>query len=492
MRNKSQIATLEAIVSIVILFVTLSILFPKFTYQNKWDAAKILLKERDILTTADRIGKLYELTFNSSALIEFLQRVIPEKNIIYWSQAEGGITPNITIACNCTQEEAGELQGWLKGLKINNRSINFTIAFTNLDSINPIIRKTFDVLLIFGYKNLTPYVNTLKTECIDQGKGIIEIADMNETQVQGDLGQQEIFGIGVATSQDAKQSEYDVFRKSPQSVTNITYLPFKYFYHVPIPLFTSPLPPGNVPTDPNLASEYCKELSTGSLKIQWYIIDENTPTQPYAYKFWICNSTKVFFDSDWNESADMIVNKGETFNLPNLHNTSENFTFSLNYIDGQEKIGVSFKPNYKFYDFIKYNLSYKINKPGNGPPEHAVAAGLKNKFAEYHVLTPGDGNLNRILIQGDNTTQAGEPIPGVILNASSLSRVAWISNFTDDGVGDDERLLLTSLILWAAGKKTTSILAQPFKEGYFTSYVNVVNQDMYEVYKFTLGVGYPR
>jgi hypothetical protein len=73
-----------------------------------------------------------------------------------------------------------------------------------------------------------------------------------------------------------------------------------------------------------------------------------------------------------------------------------------------------------------------------------------------------------------------------------VNRVAWIADFTDnDIIGDDHKLLLTSLLLWASNKKASAVLSSNLKIGYLTSYVNINNTDMFEVYKFNLGLGYP-
>ena len=52
------------------------------------------------------------------------------------------------------------------------------------------------------------------------------------------------------------------------------------------------------------------------------------------------------------------------------------------------------------------------------------------------------------------------------------------------------KLLLASLLLWASDKKHISTLSD-LRSGYLTSYVNIANQNMYEVYKFDLGLGFP-
>jgi hypothetical protein len=114
-----------------------------------------------------------------------------------------------------------------------------------------------------------------------------------------------------------------------------------------------------------------------------------------------------------------------------------------------------------------------------------------------NLVTPGDGNLDRILIQTNASTLNWKPIPAVILNASQSYKVAWMANFTEGSryvqasTGDDERLLLLSLILWASDKRTYSVMNPELRMGTRASYINAVNNDMFEVYKFNFGLGYP-
>jgi len=81
--------------------------------------------------------------------------------------------------------------------------------------------------------------------------------------------------------------------------------------------------------------------------------------------------------------------------------------------------------------------------------------------------------------------------PAVILNRFGETGVAWVASFSEDGVSDDEKLLLTSLLFWASNKRETSTEVTNLRIGYMTSYVNVKNLDMFEAYKFSLGLGYP-
>lgn len=491
---KGQISIIEAISTIIILIFSLTVLFPPFHYETRWEEADMLIKVRDAITTADRIGILYNASFDRSLLSNFLSKTVLANNTIFWYEAKGTVKGSIVVACNCTDEQINTLMNWTYGLEVNDRPIKFEVCPTYLGIVNPCYFGS-DVLLIWGYRNLTDYASMLNSY-LSTGNGIVEVSDLNASLL--DTGTRQIFGLDNTTiTETSRFSDYDRFRiypcnEKPCNASDIIYQPWKYFYHIPVPILTVKLPAGNIPTEGLLPSPYCSNLSNSSLKIQSYVYqaDSQNVEEPYAYSFWVCNFSSVYFDIDWDGTADLRVNVGDSFALPNLHNTSENFTFLLSYIN-QEKVGITFQPAYKFYDFIRYTFSYEIDKPGKGPPEHAEAAGLKNRFARYYVIVPDDGDIKRVLIQAENTTEAGGIIPGVILKSTPAYNTAWIANFTDGGVGDDERMLLISLLLFASKKKSSELASMPVQKGYEASYINVVNKDMFDVYLFTLGLGYP-
>jgi hypothetical protein len=76
----------------------------------------------------------------------------------------------------------------------------------------------------------------------------------------------------------------------------------------------------------------------------------------------------------------------------------------------------------------------------------------------------------------------------------TFGKTAWIADFSRNGlntVGDDQKQLLNSLILSVSNKKPKELTFGNEKIGYATSYLNVLNYDMFEVYRLNLGVGRP-
>lgn len=336
---------LEMIMVVIILYIAFSVFFPGFSYSSKWNDALLLLSTRDVIVTSDRIGRLYNYSFDQGALQDFLTNAISNESIISWSDTEGAIKSQIVIACNCTNQQMVSLDTWMSGLSINGRQITTTRCYTNLETINPCIISS-DVLIIWGEKDLSDpvYSNTLQQYLKGDG-GIVEVASFSS-----DIGsvQKNIFGL-----------KNDTWGTSPNSDTVI-----------------SP-PLGN-------ASAFTYQ----------------------AYK---------------------IYTKG-------------------------------LKGNSTMSEFCYHSTAKKI--------------------------TPFDGDKSKILVSADTDPTAS----CVILNGT---RVAWMSDFTNGNYDSNHTKMLTSIILATSNKKPSSSSIPSMSIGFMTPYINVKNLDMYEVYKFDLGLGYP-
>jgi hypothetical protein len=441
------------IIAAIILFITLAILFPTFSYHDRWSEALIFLKGRDLILTIDRLNNLYKFSFNSTELERFLDNTIPlnETGLLPWSETEGTFKSEIIVACNCTEEQRINLNSWFGKIKLNNREINLTFLERNLDDLYP-----SDVLLILSNISLSAYKQYLLNH-LREGNGIVELRDFNNSGEVDDV-QTEIFGLKWRGQDPQQKVDYFAFRKKPKNVTEIIYHPYKYFYHVPIPL-------KNISTE---SVSECTYQPSGKGNFTFGGIN---------YTFWICSSNSVWFDTDGNGIKDTLVYVKNNVVIGG-------YNFSLNYIDNNKQIGISFKPEYKFIDFARSPRDV----PGNPRWDKGKKEGLWFTAPVY----PIDDNADRILLKADKLDKGGKEIPAVILNSTPVSNVAWVANFLEDAdAADDEKTLLLSLLLWASNKKAIGILSPNIKVGYGTSYVNSVNDDMFEVYRFNLGLGYP-
>lgn len=440
MRNKAFVPILEMIIVILILVVAFSVFFPGFSYQSRWEQAFISLKGRDVVLTMDRINNLYKNSFDENSLRDFVDRTIPtaSTNLIHWSALEGSIKPKVTVACFCTNAQKNSLISWIGRLTVNGRDIDIDInSFSNLN----IIPKS-DVLLIWGDDDLTQYQTSLQNY-LRAGKGIVEIRDLNQATLND--AQKNIFGLNSCTgiSIPCGGGQADDFFIEPATASSTAYTGYKYFHHIPMTLWTIDSSAIQLEGDLNACES---DVSRGIFRIR-----------ERDYNFWICGGASVYFDTDGNGNADTKKSQTDadkTFSI-------DGQKLLLNYIKGLERIGVSFLNGYRFVNFLQPNTN----------------------------LYPDDEDVSRILLSNGNYDST-HPIPVAIVK--KLPRTAWVADFgrVIDSVGDDHKLLLASLIIWASDNKHISGLGN-LRLGHLTSYINVVNEDMYEVYKFELGLGFP-
>jgi hypothetical protein len=146
-----------------------------------------------------------------------------------------------------------------------------------------------------------------------------------------------------------------------------------------------------------------------------------------------------------------------------------NDKFFLSYIESSS-IMISFNQSYNFTDFLK---------------------------AGNTKVIPIDQDNEKVFLYYGNYSKTGSLtnnfIPVVVIN-STTGKTAWIADFTRSGwnnVNDDHKQLLNSLILSISNKKSKELTSGTLGIGQITSYVNVINYDMFEIYKLNLGVEYP-
>lgn len=470
MGRKGIINFIEAIVVIVALFIAFAVLFPDISFKNRWSDATTILSSRDLILTMDRLNMIYTNSFDANSLQSFLDSAIPvnRSSLLAWVVIEGTVKSSIVVACNCSNPQIQNLNYWMSGLKMNGRYINITFIPSTLDNIVP-----SDALLIWNNVKLDSYLANF-LNYLRNGGGIVEINDFDISQT-GTV-QKQIFGLIYAGGKSFNNQAYaDHFSHKPNNSTDIMYEPYKYFFHIPVPLKASETV-SSFPLEAGMQQPVCN-----SLKGHGKFIFNDT-----AYDFWMCNSTTVYFDTDHNASADTAVRTGVGFKI-------FGYNFTLQYIDIVNsipyQIGVSFGYDYQFQDFLM-NAS---SAPGVCPS----GSGWNPYY--YDQLNTVDYSPEKIIFNASFRSGQFIDLPTIITNNTG-GRAAWIADFTNDlnstckgiaAVGDDEKLLLASLLLWGAGKETFSPSPVTVKNGFITKYVNVQNLDTYEVYNFNFGLGSP-
>jgi len=443
---KGQINIVELIFVVLALLIAFAILFPGFSYQSRWPAAFLVLGSKDLLLTMDRIGKIYDYSFDSIAFSNFVNSIAPvtKTNWIAWSETEGTIKSQVIVACNCTVAQADFLELHTGNMFLNGRNVSLDFITSNLDKIN----EPSDVLLIWGDKDLTLYRQQL-IDYLNEGNGIIEVADF----LNPDNTEKEIFGIDRCSELGVpacgwSDEVYDVFT-APEGINSSLYLPYKYFYHIPYPA-KAYQKSDSIPIEGGIADCSSKEVWGG-----------NFTFNNLDYKFWICNTSTVYFDTNRNEIADSAISVRNSFSI-------QGYSFFLSYVK-DFSISISFRPSYQFTDFV-------------------IGGNTK--------IYVTDGNIYRILLSKGNYSSSKYPIPVVVISPNY--NAIWMANFGRAGIssiGHDHMNLLTSLIFSVSNKKSISPLYKIIKLGYLVSYVNIkdsfTNFDMYEVYKLNLGLAYP-
>lgn len=435
---KAQVVIIELITVVAILIVAIATLLPSLSYKDRWSGANLLLTERDIILTADRIGNLNSIAFNSGAFQNFVSQVVSNSGIIFWASAQGTFGPKITVACNCTSSQISELNQWIGTFELNQRQISLDFIPATLDNI-----PSSDVLFIFGFKNIEPYKSNL-LNYLANGNGIVQMVNLQQNDITPAYTQ--IFGLVGCTEGSSSCGVGSSQTDTINPITNAStpyFEQYQLFYHLPQPIVAQNLV-SSFPTEGNIPPCNQTQIYNGNFTIQ----------ASNSYNFWICGSS-VYFDTNQNNRADKILVARQNFTLGT-------FNFFLSYV-GQNYIYIAFRPNYTFSNFL--NASTRVS--------------------------PVNEENNRVFVSGGNYPgHSGDPIPAVVVNGTTV-KIAWLADFTNQEVGDDEKLLLASLIFASANTNRIQVPFGTLQKGLITSYIGATNYDMFELYRVDVGAGYP-
>jgi hypothetical protein len=135
--------------------------------------------------------------------------------------------------------------------------------------------------------------------------------------------------------------------------------------------------------------------------------------------------------------------------------------------------------------------AYKIYLSGLKGQSPITPEFCKDPANKKIIPTDDPNDPSRVLVQVNIDT--GSRASCVIFNDKKVAKVAWMADFSNTAYNSNHTRLLTSVLLAASNKKAIGVLSPntPPNIGYMTSYVNVKNTDMFEVYRFNLGMGYP-
>jgi len=297
----AQVHTFEIVISILLLLTSFYFFFSIAKREKSEINAAIL--SRDLLVSLDNLNLTYSVFSNISnfeALTSSLQ--LPLHYYPFFS-TQNLINKNIIVAANCSSIE--EFSSWFGEIYLNRKKVRIIFISTNLESLP----SHADVLLICDYKNLTKYENSLLS-FLNKGKGIVGFFDVVANM---DNTTKKIFGID---SSYYNLKNGDVKVRKPSSAKETSYLSYKYFYGLPIP----------VP----FAGNSC-------------IFTFRNYSVPFQVNV---EEKKVNFLAGSN--SIIRVGEREKFNL-------YGYNFLLAYI-GNSSIYISFLKEYNFTNFIEGNL----------------------------------------------------------------------------------------------------------------------------------------
>ena len=434
---KGEISTIELVAALIALFLAFNIFFSFQFSKTSKDLISMKIFGNDLLTSLDRNGTLYynvysdHLVGKSIASVNSLLDLLSGGKLRSVTKTSGNIPVYIPIFCNCTDEQVEFLRKTLGKTIINEREISIAFEKISLEKSLKILYYS-KVLIIWNNMDLSNYESFLK-KYLSLGGGIIKISDITS---QPDSTTEEIFGITYSNLN--LPSEGNVSFNIPNSVYDSNYLAYKYFFHVPIRINGSYY--GPIPVEGGIqecASDYSNYSANFSFRDK-------------SYRFWICTPEEVYWDTDFNEIADTIIQKREKFSLDECN-------FTISYIT-PESIYITFKDDYNFTKEIVDSSRAQII----------------------------GSSLDRIVLQFEKYPN-GQPVPVMVINSSS-GKAVWLVDIGRDGVSnikDDERALLLSAILSAVNTKDEIKSAEISLKR-----IDVVNQDMFEPYLILFGLSH--
>lgn len=438
---KGQVPVFEVIVVAIILFTSFAIFFPGEGLTSRWDEAELALKGRDAVVTMERVGEVNDFAANPSLFTDFMIKAVPGQNLIYGNTIDGTVQPTVTVACNCTVEQIQDMLNWIGRAKLNGRDVNVDVLATTLTPI-----QEADVLVIWGRKDLAQFEPAI-LDYIKRGNGVVGIADFPDATNPDDT-YTEIFGIiecDVITNPACQSnSDGDLNFEVPTSADDLIYQPYKMFHRMPIRSIVAQ----DVPPVPILTEGGIQPCAGPGFPVA-FVFKSTTAN------YWICSSpAAAYFDTNGNNIADTIVEELDDF-------TIQGENFNMRYVEVNRTF-ISIREGYEFDDFS----------------------------GDANDVYPADLDRSKIFLR--DGPSGIRPIPAVVFNTSGSGMTAWMPEEIFTGtVGHDDRLLMQTVILSAANKNSKASPLGDIKGGSVTTYIDVANRDMFEVYRFNLGIGFP-
>lgn len=434
------------ILEIVLVIMTVFIFISQMGYiariSSDWNQARLSLQGNDMLYSLDHIGTdWYNVTYIQDMVNTMFSDRVSAGIII-----KNSIKPSITVGCVCTNEQAAELESILQDTKLNIK-VHFKVQ--RIDPSSIIFSNTNDVVFLWGYKDLSPYQNSLRGY-LGEDKGVVEFAGVGLNEALTPI-QRDIFNLKHVSSATTGSTSTEFFRDEVgRPSSQIT----RYFSHLPyrINVSNDANPPLGTPhscTDTYKTNFFF----LGGNQMEVMMVDNSTTT---------CD-VSVYADTDMDrtiEAGEGPFHAGDTFTVSGM-------VFTIKSMDTG--------PAWKSFEVLF-------------PDDHAFGE------LNYNTLYPNDNRQEKIVLAKLATyTTTGNRVPSVIINYNmerGMGRTAWIANSTTyNGMPSDVSNLIRTMIVWASGTTHTMLKPSSGKASVFRLY-KILNEDMVQPIEIDLVLDY--
>jgi len=359
MKSKGFIKILEAIIASIILLGSVSYFFSTYIKPSSWSDVMLEIQARDTLITLDKAGYLRKFIQenNFSGIENYTKQMLPE-TVNFYFEIDGLPKNKIKIGCNCTDGEIERLREMLhinasedKIVVLKDRQIEFGIEQVSLDEV---ASTTNDIILFFGYKNLTNYESYIE-KFFDNDKALVVIGNLSEAETNE---YSKFFNLSWQAGSPNNDNKFNDL----MSPKNISFHTANYFVAMPIRIMTT-VDKGDEREGYFWIQDGIHNLTTGYNQTAGfdYIRHDNNPTQykindTFEVNSWFIKVVKIDsnYSIDNRTYADItIVNRDYEFNIANNPNK--------NSISSNEKTILKTSNSYS-----SVQTNYQITKYGNG------------------------------------------------------------------------------------------------------------------------------
>jgi hypothetical protein len=198
---------LEAVLASIVLLTVLVYFFVHSHYYYSWEDTNLRIRMHDTLASLYKSGELQNYVRNNDAdgINNRIQKIFP-KTVGYSVEIRGIPNPIIYLSCNCTRNEAMEIEKTiLKPVDFNytTRNINIRIKQASIDNIDP----RTNVLLVRDYMNIAGHEAKIN-QFLEKGGTIFLFSDITQEALESNKYLIKTFNLSWKDSPTTAQSKF--------------------------------------------------------------------------------------------------------------------------------------------------------------------------------------------------------------------------------------------------------------------------------------------